>query len=180
MSEPTKRQLEMLINIYLGDHWDGKRELKPWDPSDTSEFPPWGTTSRWGIRSSMGGAARRARDRMGEAGWLVRKESRFSVYYRDQLTTSGLEILQRRYPTLPDIDARITASRAADEAAAEEERKRQAAEREDRQRRAAVRHSERARLLREIMQGYQISLDSLTGDQCADIWNEIVKKDLDL
>jgi len=96
------------------------------------------------------------------------------------LTASGLEVLWERHPDLPEIGDRLKAAREREAGAARaEQEQRQQAERE-RERLAGVRHSERARLMREIAQSYQISLDSLTGDQCAAMWMEIIEQEMKL
>lgn len=176
----TPRQLECLVNIYLGDAWDGHRstERYSWrEGDDVAVIPAWGRPDSMRRGSSMGGAKRRMHDAMGDADLLVVEYSeRGYRYVRDRLTTKGLKALKAKYPELPEIDQRIADREQieADEAAAAEAKRAENRRQLDasRERRKAARAEQMAAVLRD----YQIS-HSLTEDQLRDMWMRIVDEE---
>lgn len=184
MTKLTPRQLECLINIYLGDQsWDGHRscERHSWrEGDDTVIIPAWGRPESFGRRSRMGGAINRMHDAMGDAGLLVVEYSeRGYRYVRDRITSQGLKALKAKYPELPEIDQRIAdrEQAEADEAAADEAKRAEDRRQLDasRERRKAARAEQMAAIPRD----YQIS-HSLTEDQLRDMWLRVVDEEMKL
>lgn len=161
---PTPRQLEAMRMLFSGKSlW-------------ARDNHQWGRTHM----NSMGGAVRRMRDRMGEAGWLVVSESAMGrLWYRNELTSAGLTVLREHHPELEGIDARIANARAKESAARVAEEEALAKVRREVKERAERRKVARAEAFRAIMQDYQIRHD-LTDDQCRAIWLAIVEKEHDL
>lgn len=164
MTAPTPRQIEALHAIYIGRH-----------PRDRVEDGRW----RHG-GSSMGGAIGRMVDRMGEAGWLVQRESDSGrIWTERRLTAAGLIELDRHVPGLPGMAERleeveraeadaIAAQLAAEDAAllkAKEEREAREAAKPD--------------AMRDVLQLFQVRHD-LGDEQLAAMFDAVVAKGWDL
>lgn len=179
--KPTKRQSEVLVNIFLGDRWDVSRgdERYSWvEGDDKAVIPPWGRPSRYGYKSSMGGALRRMREAMAEAGWLQYKISeRGSTWVYDRLTVQALEFLKSKFPTLPNIDQRIADQRAADQEAADQEAREREQMRERLAQGADRRKADRIERMEAVLRDYQVRHD-LKPDQLLSMWNRIAEEEM--
>lgn len=157
-SKPTRRNIEVLENLYHGRHADQ-------------------TDGRRWVRNT-GGAFRRMMESMAHKGWLPgRYTNRGYFRYDHQLTAAGLRALNAAGRDLPDFAERLAALEAEEAVAAAVEAEKRAGERAEMRVSAERRAGERVMAFREIMQNYQV-LHDLTDDQCRAIWLEIVDREM--
>lgn len=179
--QPTRRQRDVLINLYLGDQVaDGKRVLK-WEELGTEpvDVPAWGLPARFGNwNSNMGGAVRRMKVRLGEDGWLEYRINQFgNVYGLNKLTLKALEWLKLTFPELPDIDKKVADQRAAEDQAKVDQAIQKQANEAARLKRRAKRKNERRTRMEAVLRDFQVQ-HSLTDDQLVDMWTRIADEEV--
>jgi DNA-binding transcriptional MerR regulator len=194
-TKPTKRQLEAMLNLYLGDQrMEGERITDPYLSYELEyaaqrgeELPPimpWGRPERFGGHSNKGGAYGRMRTRMAELGFLQERTSRHGrTYHVNALTAKAMHALRAAHPTLPDIDTRLAAqetkeAEAAAAAKAEAEAARAEFQRQQAERKAA-KGAACAQAMAAVLQDYQVQ-HTLTTDQLQAMWQRIIKEDFAL
>lgn len=181
----TKRQMDTLLNIFLGDaRYEEKRTTVAWPKWSArvgDPVPAWGRKEDYSHRSAAGGALHRMIERMADDDLLPTRTTKYGNSYpvTNRLTVKSLTLLRDKFPTLPGIDEAIAVARKeADEAfaAAEEDR---AATREYLAKSARERSAARRERMEAILMDFQVR-HSLTPDQLEAIWKRVVDEEMAL
>lgn len=182
MSKITKRQEDVLLNIFLSDQaYDGERTREPWESYTKRHgqpVPEWGRPVTHQGRGRAGGARTRMIERLMDAG-LMRcrwSPSGYRIALTGSLPVKGLQYLLERFPALPGLTEAIAgASKEEADAAAAKAKEREEQE-AARLKRAEARAAERRERMAAVLRDFQVRHD-LTQNQLEAMWLRIVEEE---
>lgn len=167
----SPRQLEVLVNVFLGEDHSVRRAVLAGDPV-------WGRRVGWA--GNGGGSRRRMLESMEAIGLfpLVTSERSGRSWYSNRtITAKAMRLLRHHYPDLPDINQRIAEREQAERDQAEAEAIRDAENERRRLAEAERREAWRTEQMALILQDYQVA-HTLTDDQLRAMWFRVVDTEM--